>query len=168
MLEAGTAQYWVNNYQNPFGKKVSSIIDPLTAAKKSGTLSYDQLLQAQQDYQAAVDQYQRDMLTYEAQGGKHVNVIEQARQTFAPNDKTLRDSWFGTELQGLKPADTTEVTPPKMDDVTPGTTTQGAIDQAGVQQKKRSQAPTGRRGTILGGVLDQAGLGLSKTILGGY
>ena len=133
-----TADAFRTNYQDPFHKDVAGILDPLTAAREAGTLTFDQVSTAEQAFEDRLSKFSFDADAFAVKGGEQGNVVAQARETLDP----IIAQWRA----GFK-RDRTELGPklevgkiPTMDSILANRSAKTAAEQAKEQQRKRSQA----------------------------
>jgi hypothetical protein len=156
------ARFFVQNVQDPFAKRVQGLFDPITEARKAGTLTYEQASQALAQFNTEVADLTQSQTEFEALGGTQKLVAQQSRDTLNP----LIDQWradlqahvasFPTppEPKPITPEDApTSISVLANEGVTPLQKAQGAAEQ----QRKRALGG-GRQSTILAGV----GVGLGK------
>jgi len=148
------ASAFVDTFQNPFGKTLSSIFDPIVAQYKAGTLTYDQAKDAFDTYNQQWTAFDEAAQQFKAMGGDYAKVVKQA---YDPNGDFMKTNLMvKNTLQGyvdsLKPAETTT---DSTDGAAP-TMPKDANDQArkaALIQTKRAMAAPGFISTILGGAL---------------
>lgn len=165
-----TADFFRENFQDPFGKRVASIIDPLNEAKKAGTLTKADATTAQTALEAEIADFTKNASEFEALGNEQKTVVGQARNTLTPIIRDWRSSLTST-IAGLpdpKPEERILLTPPTLDTVTgkEGTTPLLKAQGAAEQQRKRALAGYGRQSTILTGGGLPAYSGKGKSLLG--
>jgi hypothetical protein len=94
-------------YQDPFGKAVAAVIDPITRARQEKTLTYEQASKAQTDLEALIGKFQEDANAYAAQGRSQNNVVEGAFRTFNEaradlNGQSIWAAWRNPIAEDLK------------------------------------------------------------------
>ena len=162
---AHTAEDFVGKYQNPFSQDIASIIDPITKARDAGTLTYQQVLDAQTSFNKRLTQFEDDAFNYSLKGGTEEKVYKQAQGTLAPIINAWKQS-FESDIAKLRPpGETTPEPPPTMESVTPGRTpVQQALLMAERERKKNLGA--GYKSTFLGGAKMKPLM--QRMTLGGY
>ncbi len=168
------ASDFVNTFQNPFGKTLSGIIDPIDQANGKGTLTYDQANAALTDFNQQWAGFDAASNQWKLQGGDYSTVVDQA---YDPNGKFMQTvTGVRSTLQGyvdkLKPAGAPAANAPPAAPTLQtilsglGLTPQSAADQAADQQRKRALSG-GRASTILTGASGlPAAARPQKTLLG--
>lgn len=169
---------FVNTYQDPFGKDLSSIYDPIQKAQAAGTLTYQQANDALTSFNQQWQAFDAAAQQWKAQGGEFKTVVDQA---YDPNGdfmktvnmvKTNLTDWTNT-LQAADPSaatdNTTPSTPPDLQTILAGLgiTPADAARQAVVQQSKQAMAAPGYSATLLGGSKGTPTT-KTKTLLAGY
>ncbi len=155
------ADIWTKSAQEPFGRRMSEIIDRANQSRAAGTLTYEQAQQALAQYKSEVGALEAAASQFETLGSKQRTVIEQFRKQFAgPGYFADWEKTLTGHVEALKPAETKGPEPPPEEapaakDVIPGTTPEEKTPQyqakkAATQLKKRAQG-LGRSSTILGG-----------------
>lgn len=144
------ASDWVNAFQNPFGKTLSKIFDPLKKASDSGTLTYDQANAGLEEFNQQWTAYQSAAQQWTDKGGDFAKVIKQNYDPGGDFMKTLNmvktslTDWTGS----LQPADTTgdngTGAPPSLQTLLTslGLTSEGAASGAAAQVQKKAQSAT--------------------------
>jgi hypothetical protein len=172
------ANSFVQSFQNPFGDFLKQTIDPINAASKAGTLTYQQAKDALDAFNQQWTSFDTGAQQFKAMGGDYAKVVNQAydpnkafMQTVNGVRKTLTDY-----ADQLKPADTGKPDDNVKDATTPpdptkpagtgGQTAQDAARTAAAQQKKKALAAPGFISTILGG--SQGSATTQKPTLLGY
>lgn len=156
------AKDYVSAFQDPFGKTLSDIYDPIKKASDAGTLTFDQANDAFTQFNQQWQAFDEASSQWKQRGGDYAKVVGQA---YDPNGKFMKTvnsvkgdltNWTGA----LKPTDpakgNSEAAPPTLQTILTGLglTPDGAAAGAAGQQKKRSAAATN---TLLTG-----GRGLSE------
>lgn len=186
------ANQFVQSVQNPFTATVKGILDPINAARASGSLKYEDITNAQTAFEDAVSALLDTQKSYEGLGKGQAQVIAQSRATLGLDEKgqaiaggfiaNARDTFSQHLAATPKPVDPNAELPPvsatppsnatilNPEGSTPAIKAMGAAEQA----RKRALGG-GRAGTILTGSLGLASpatgktpaLKLKKSILGG-
>jgi len=150
-----TESLWVQNYQDPFHKRVAAIVDPLGEKRSAGTLTYDEVTKAQSRLEEEIAGLQKDATSFAGLSGTHKTVVDKAQQTLDPIIQSWRDT-FTKDLAGLpKPPDAPAGPSPEAPD-------RQTILGAAAPQKRQALPPS----TILGGAAMKSNLRPAKTLLG--
>lgn len=142
------ANEWVKKYQNPWGDAAIGFMDRLNASRVGGTLTYEDALQAQKEFDANVNDFWDQASMFSIKGGDHAKVISQAHNTLDPTIDAWRKT-IQSHIDALAPNPTAgidETTPPGPD---PEAGAKAAA--AAERQRKRSLGMKGRSSTILTG-----------------
>lgn len=154
------ANDFVQTLQNPFGKTMSGIFDPIAAEQTAGTLTYDQATAALDSFNEQWAAFDAGAQQYKAQGGEFATVVDQAynpNQAFMQTVNNVRTSLTNWQA-ALKPASTSSSTnkptrPPTATSILKplGLTPAGAAQGAVAQQAKDAARAPGFSSTLLGG-----------------
>ena len=155
---ASSNKFWTRHFQDPFGKRIAAIIDPISLARSSGALKYEDVIAAQQKLEDEITAFSAAQQAYEGLGGDQSKTIAGSRRTLDPIIAAWRASLAG-DLAGLAPPaeDSSEAggpaeEPPSTAGPIPGTggkTILTAAKGAAEQQKKRAMGSGGRGSTFL-------------------
>lgn len=149
------ANDWNTKYQKPWGDKAIGLINRLNTARAAGTLTYQDVQAAQNEFDMNVLDLEAQQNAFELSGGDQAKVIAQSRTKLNP----IIESWRNTitqHIEALKPAE-----PAKPDENAPtmdtllaglGQTPTGQAELAAEQARKRARAG-GRQSTFLTGPL---------------
>jgi hypothetical protein len=181
------ANQFVAAVQNPFQKRIAAIVDPLGTKRASGTLSYDDVIQAQKDLEAEIAAFETTASQFEGFGKSQATVVRQARKTLYGDETgkaqpgSIIQSWrdtFTNDLATLKPPPKTKELgppseePPSLETILTGSTPRKKAEGAAEQQRKRAMAARGHAGTVLTGGQGAGKVPMAnrsyKSILGGY
>jgi hypothetical protein len=161
------ANQWVQGYQNPWGTAATALIDRLNQARAEGTLSYDDAVAAQKEFDTNLLDFEDQAKAFEVKGGDQATVIAQARAQLNPTIRKWKES-IQQHIDALKPADAARVSeeaPTAGTLLAPiGETAASLAQKRAEQQRKRSQSG-GRQSTLLGGTYG-GGRQPQKTLLG--
>jgi len=159
---------FVQQVQNPFQARVSAIVDPLGEKRTAGTLTYDEVIKAQEKLEEEISLFTEESTVYGKLGSSQALAVSQAQTTLNPIFETWRNT-FKDDLSRLpKPPD--PVKPPPVPETAPSLDPVFAQKQAlarADQEMKRTRSG-GRRSTILGGAVNNRPEKRQPTILGGY
>lgn len=72
------ANDWVSGFQDPFGKTLSSINDPIVAAAQAGTLTYQQANDALTQFNEQWSSLNAAAEQFQAKGGDYATAVQQA------------------------------------------------------------------------------------------
>lgn len=160
------SKVFVPSVQDPFVKTVSSILDPVTAARKAGTLKPVDVEAAQSALEDAVGSLDSTTSTFAGLGGKQAKSAAGSRSTLEGFIGRARDT-LSQHLAAVsvdQPVDPNAPPAPTLDETGAPKRAQDLNDQI----RKRLKAG-GRQSTILTG---PAGLTAKPkaqpTLLGGY
>lgn len=171
------ADAYVKTFQNPFGQFLSQTVDPINAASKAGSLTYDQAKAALDSFNQRWTAFDTASQQFSAMGGDYAKVVKQAYDPKKDFMKTVTGvrSTLENYVNQLKPADTgttnaatQDATTPPDPNKPPGTGGQTAVEAArtaAVNQKRRNMAAPGFMSTILGGSMNNTTT-QRKTLLG--
>jgi hypothetical protein len=164
------ATQWNKNVQDPFAARVKALFDPITEARKAGTLTHQQAKDALEQFNFEVSDLRQAQSEFEALGAGQRQVIAGSRKTLDP----LISQW-GADLQahldslGAPPPEPT-IAPESAPTPTSilageGTTPLRKAMGAAEQQRKRAMGG-GRQTTILAGNVPLGNTGRRRTLLG--
>jgi hypothetical protein len=162
------ANTFVDTLQNPFHKDIASILDPITKAREAGTLTYQQVLDAQTAFNKRLTAFEDEAFNFSLKGGDQERVYKQALGETG-NLTPIIASWkksFSDDIAKLRPAEeTTPEKPPTMESVTPGRT---PIQQAllAAERERKKSLGAGYKSTFLGGAKNKPLM--QRMTLGGY
>jgi hypothetical protein len=161
------ANEWNSTIQDPFGARIKAIFDPVTEARKAGTLTYDDASMALDKFNAEVADIGMAQQSFEALGGDYATVAQQSRTKLDP----LIAQWR-TDLQAhvdaMKPPTTPDLQPkdaPSLDTILGETTPAEAAGRAALRQRKQGLGG-GRQSTILAGRVPLAVPGRRPSLTG--
>lgn len=159
------ADEWVKGYQNPWGDSATSFIDKLNASRSAGTLTHDDAIAAQRDFEANVADLWDKGGAFSALGKKQDTVIRQAHSTLDPLIEGWRQGIQG-HIDALTPA--TESPSPSAKAPGPDPIAAQKANAAAEQQRKRALGMQGRQSTMLTGPmgLTNSPSGRRTTLLG--
>src|ERR1051325_5807870 len=72
------AKSYVQTFQDPFGQFLSTTIDPINAAQKAGTLTYDQAKAALDAFNSQWTAFDQASQQFASMGGDYAKVVRQA------------------------------------------------------------------------------------------
>src|SRR5688572_2227596 len=78
------ADEWVQNYQNPWGEKAIGLFDRVTKAREAGTLTYADIVAAQDEFETNVQAFWDDAKAFGIKGGDYERVTQQAHTKLDP------------------------------------------------------------------------------------
>lgn len=154
--------------QKPITGRLSAIVDEAVAARRAGTLTYDQAQAALEAFNTQADEFERAAAQFETLGTRQRIVAGQARSTVNP----LIDEWrkgLQTHIDALTPTSRTNAEAPTMGTLLAplGQTPEGQARKRADQERKR-MASGGLRSTLMTGPsgLRSAAPGQRRTLLG--
>ena len=149
------ADEFVQSVQDPFSQRIQAIFDPVTEARKAGTLTYDQASTALDKFNAEVTDFTQAQKEFEALGGDYATVAGQSRKTIDP----LITQWRA-DLQAHLDAMPKPETPPDLKpedaptlDTILGQTTPGQAASRAAARQRQAAMTGGRQSTLLAGRL---------------
>lgn len=147
------ANDWVDAFQDPFGKTLSGIYDPLLKASQSGSLTYQQANDALTQFNEQWNAYNSAVQQWRAKGGDYKTVVDQSLDPNGDFMKTVNmvkgalTGW----VSSLQPAATdaaNQVAPPTAQTVLGGASPNAVAEAAALRARKQAAAG-GTASTIL-------------------